>query len=134
MATKTCPRCRRALSLSAYTNGRLSPYCRPCKAAFNREYRARNLDRERERQREWMRERRQQDPTYIEAIRDWQRHNPQRVAAHQAVYRAKQRGDLVPAAACEVCGTTDRRLDAHHDDYSLPLDVRWVCRPCHSRL
>jgi hypothetical protein len=31
---------------------------------------------------------------------------------------------------CEVCGTT-RKIDAHHDDYSKPLEVRWLCRSHH---
>lgn len=31
---------------------------------------------------------------------------------------------------CEVCGATP--AEAHHDDYSRPLDVRWLC-PSHHR-
>lgn len=30
---------------------------------------------------------------------------------------------------CSVCGA--ERVDAHHDDYSKPLDVRWLCREHH---
>ncbi len=31
---------------------------------------------------------------------------------------------------CEVCGvTTD--VQGHHDDYSKPLEVRWLCRTHH---
>ncbi len=30
---------------------------------------------------------------------------------------------------CEVCGAST--VDAHHDDYSKPLEVRWLCRPHH---
>lgn len=33
--------------------------------------------------------------------------------------------------SCEVCGAP--KTDAHHHDYSKPLDVRWLCRPCHFR-
>src|SRR5262245_57418077 len=29
---------------------------------------------------------------------------------------------------CEVCGST---AQMHHDDYSRPLEVRWLCRPHH---
>jgi len=30
---------------------------------------------------------------------------------------------------CEQCGAPNAH--AHHDDYSRPLDVRWLCRTCH---
>lgn len=38
------------------------------------------------------------------------------------------RGDLI-RQPCEVCGK--RNVDAHHDDYARPLDVRWLCRSHH---
>lgn len=41
-------------------------------------------------------------------------------------------GRLVPGP-CEVCGSTGK-VDAHHDDYEKPLDVRWFCRTHHSAI
>lgn len=33
---------------------------------------------------------------------------------------------------CEVCGATD--VHAHHEDYSLPLAVRWLCPAHHGEI
>jgi hypothetical protein len=51
-----------------------------------------------------------------------------RQPAARAVTRAIKSGELL-RQPCEVCG--DPRSDAHHDDYSKPLDVRWLCRSHH---
>src|SRR5512146_416701 len=32
---------------------------------------------------------------------------------------------------CELCGAP---AEAHHHDYSKPLEVRWLCRPHHLEL
>jgi hypothetical protein len=50
--------------------------------------------------------------------------------AHNAVHRALQRGTLIKASTCAFCGG-DGYLEAAHTDYTRPLDVLWVCRPCH---
>jgi hypothetical protein len=31
---------------------------------------------------------------------------------------------------CEVCGTNEY-IQAHHDDYDKPMDIRWLCRKHH---
>jgi hypothetical protein len=49
--------------------------------------------------------------------------------ARWKVGRALKAGRLVKQA-CEVCGA--RKVQAHHDDYSKPLDVRWLCLKHHS--
>lgn len=48
--------------------------------------------------------------------------------AHSLINTAKRLGVLTPEP-CEKCG--DVKTEGHHDDYSKPLDVRWLCFPCH---
>jgi len=38
----------------------------------------------------------------------------------------------IPRRPCEVCG--DPNAEMHHDDYSKPLDIRWLCREHHMDL
>lgn len=49
-------------------------------------------------------------------------------AARDAVRLAVRRGDLV-RGRCETCGA--ERVEAHHDDYGKPLEVRWLCQKHH---
>lgn len=59
----------------------------------------------------------------------WRKSVPPEVhAAHDAVETALRNGSLV-RQPCELCGA--ERVDAHHDDYSQPLQVRWLCRGHH---
>jgi len=61
-----------------------------------------------------------------------------RAQAARLVNYAIERGELRRALSCEQCGTHDPRgargqslIQGHHDDYSQPLAVRWLCVQCH---
>ena len=58
--------------------------------------------------------------------------SPEKVRAHRLVARAVRRGELIRPATCSKCGDGGR-IHAHHDDYSKPLDVRWLCHGCNNR-
>jgi hypothetical protein len=58
--------------------------------------------------------------------------NPHKIAARNEVSMAIQSGAL-SRGDCESCGAIDD-IHAHHDDYSKPLDVTWLCRSCHRKL
>ena len=51
--------------------------------------------------------------------------------AQHAVSVARETGKLVPPFCCEECLSPSDSLDAHHEDYSKPYDVRWLCKKCH---
>ena len=60
----------------------------------------------------------------------WREKNPVKRWAHKALESALRRG-LLERKPCEVEGCGDENTDAHHDDYSRPMAVRWLCRRHH---
>ena len=55
--------------------------------------------------------------------------HPERTKARQAVRTAINAGRM-QREPCEVCAAGP--AEAHHDDYGKPLDIRWLCRSCHT--
>ena len=58
----------------------------------------------------------------------WQLRNKNKRKAHNKVSNAIKSGKLARQPCC-ICG--DPKVEAHHDDYSKPLDVRWLCKKHH---
>ena len=52
--------------------------------------------------------------------------------AHAAVARALRLGQII-RRPCEEEGCLDLKTEAHHEDYSQPLAVTWLCRTHHRR-
>lgn len=72
----------------------------------------------------------QRNPQLISAkVREYRKNNPAKRIAHGIVGYAIHSGTLTQKP-CESCGAFPTH--AHHDDYSRPLDVRWLCPPCHA--
>lgn len=61
--------------------------------------------------------------------REWDRNNPEKRRAHKLVEKAIERGEIIKQP-CSVCG--EMKAHAHHDDYSRPMDIMWLC-PLHHR-
>lgn len=62
---------------------------------------------------------------------NWADRNPTKRHAHHMVNNAVRNGKLVKLP-CSVCGNP--KSEAHHEDYSKPLDVIWLCRKHHGEL
>lgn len=50
--------------------------------------------------------------------------------AHAATTRAIRLG-ILTRQPCEECGSSTK-VEAHHDDYTKPLQIRWLCKLCHA--
>lgn len=55
---------------------------------------------------------------------------PERVNARKLVHNAIKDGKLV-RGCCVICGK--EKAHAHHEDYSKPLEVIWLCRRHHNQ-
>jgi hypothetical protein len=83
----------------------------------------------REKKRQSDLERRRRDPqVLVRSVARWRERNPEAFAAHSATHRALKQGSL-QRQPCEVCRA--EKTEAHHDDYTKPLAVRWLCRVHH---
>lgn len=71
-------------------------------------------------------------PEYADQRRERGR---KRTPEQKRAYNAVQRNIRGPKPiACQGCGQADTKLVAHHEDYSRPMDVIWLCERCHMRL
>lgn len=53
-----------------------------------------------------------------------------RLRCRSETTQAIRAGKLVRPTLCDVCGCADE-IEAHHEDYSNPLLIWWLCPPCH---
>lgn len=122
-----CDRCKAAARSRKWYQGKTPEERRELRAG-------RDIEASRERDRRRFHE----DPArraYVsERARAWRKKNPEAARAQAALSYALKSGALGRGSQCDqaddsCCG----ELSAHHDDYSKPLEVRWLCRSHHSR-
>ena len=67
----------------------------------------------------------------LSSSRRWQLKYPEKYQAQRKVQNAIQTGKLI-RGNCKICNKPNAH--AHHEDYSKPLEVTWLCAKCHSNL
>lgn len=135
MATlKTCFKCNAEKPLAefyrhpAMGDGHLGK-CKDCTKRDVKETRAANLDhyREYDRARASLPHRKEMAEKIFAR---WKQSFPERRAAHNKLAAALKKG-VVERLPCWVCGG---KAEAHHPDYSSPLNVVWLCAGHHKQL
>jgi len=69
----------------------------------------------------------------VKMTEKFRRENPLACPAHRKVQRAILAGILKRPTVCSLCGEA-RAIFGHHRDYRKPLEVTWVCQPCHKQI
>jgi hypothetical protein len=128
---KECFKCKKEKPLSDFykhpqmKDGRVNK-CKECNKADVRKNRADNIDYYRAY--DCKRGSRQTD----EYRKRYNRDNPIKYGARTMVSNAVRDGRLSKPHICSAVGCESTgRLHGHHEDYSKPLEVRWLCPPCH---
>lgn len=131
---KTCFKCNKEKPLADFykhketADGYLGK-CKVCTKIDANKHRLKNLEKVRENDRK-----RAKEPKRIalqkKHTKMWREADERRTKCHSAVAKAIRNGSLVqqPCARC----SSEKTL-AHHESYDFPLEVVWLCQPCHKQ-
>lgn len=125
-ASRVCSLCRERKPHAAFSSTR-GTWCKPCNRRRRKELRDSNPELHREVCRRYR-------ATHVRPSGPPHRPSPERQYARRCIERAIKSGQMAKPLCCEQCGNepqSKRRLQAHHEDYSQPLVVQWLCSRCH---
>ena len=138
MEYKTCSKCGRKLPVTSFNwrnkaEGDRQDTCRECFSRYNHERYLRKRAEIKDAVRKYMAE---NSETVLKTRLATNARHPTKVNARKCVEAAINAGVLKRPDHCSGCGcsNSEHRIEAHHNDYSKPLDVIWLCTPCHREM
>jgi hypothetical protein len=150
MEEKTCSKCGKKKKLEDFykrPTGRLgvTAHCKKCDNVRSRaNYRKNPYEcnqKAKEHNRKNPEQKKRQHKRYYEKHKDKinakiaerNRKYPKRAKAISIVRSALMKGTLVRPSQCSKCDNK-KNIQAHHEDYSKPLEIIWLCASCHAGL
>lgn len=134
MGTKTCRRCGIEKDISEFyihpkmKDGHLNA-CKLCVRKRVKDYQQTDAGRATQSRRNQKPERK----AHIRATaKKWAAKYRDRRRAQSILAHALLRGSITRPEKCDECPNT-KHISAHHEDYSRPLDVQWLCPKCHGK-
>lgn len=100
---------------STSLKGTVGYYCRPCNTKRLKKYRSTKEGRFK---------------VYQAVYRSIRKNSLHQLARYK-VFFAVKKGVLKRPKVCPMCKKR-KMIEAHHEDYTKPLQVVWMCRQCHA--
>ena len=63
----------------------------------------------------------------VQYYKNYRENNREKLRAKYKIFYYVRKG-VIKKQSCEICSN---KAEAHHDDYSKPLEVRWFCHKHH---
>ena len=126
--------CKKIKPLSEFyydkANGRKYSQCRTCSNMKRKERYYRDVEETRRLKAEEARRNYNPEKELAKYRKRYAEH-PEQCNARTKLQYAIKTGRVIKPDSCSQCGST-RRVSGHHEDYSKPLEVIWLCQVCHS--
>lgn len=106
---------------------RFETQCKKCRRKKHALQKRRVYDSKKERERYL---RRKATGEFTDKWKKWRDKYPEKYQARYTLRNAIKMGKIKPAN-CEIGVDCTGRMEAHHPDYSKPLEVRWLCQKHH---
>ena len=132
---KRCCICKEERELNEFSKNKSKKdghnnMCRICQ----KEYYLLNREQRKEKMKQYVQRNKEKIREYKNQYRKQSYHrNPEKHKARHKLNNAVRRGKIHKPLYCSSCDS-DKHLEAHHTDYSKPLEVLWLCRTCHVEL
>lgn len=144
--TRPCRDCGAPVNIPPVVPGKRKQYPTRCTKCFWLKYgdhqkAVRRTEEAKERRSEWNRARERGEVVKAREVRHaevYRNNYPEKTRAKKLLALAVKRGEIQRPTACPSCGDESRGRDgrtliqAHHHDYSKPLEVQWLCVNCHA--
>jgi hypothetical protein len=128
---KTCFKCEKIKEINEFyrhaqmSDGRLNK-CKECTKSDSTAHRDKNLEKIR------AYDRARGNRQGYGYVLEYRTKNPKKYKAHTMISNALRAGKIKKPDSCQECDSSFA-IEGHHDDYSKPLEVRWLCASCHKQ-